>query len=44
VSGVLDGRKLPRPVEVSDCAACGLGAGALEDVSRAFAAFHLAPA
>ncbi len=36
VSGVLDGRMLPRPV--------GLGAGALEDVSRAFAGFHLAPA
>lgn len=44
VSGVLDGRKLSRPLEVSGCAACGLGAGALKDVSRAFAAFHLAPA
>jgi hypothetical protein len=43
VSGVLDGRRLREPVEVSACAACGLGARALTDASRAFAAFGLAP-
>ena len=41
VGGVLDGAKLARPVEVSGCSACGLGAGARDDVEHAFAAFHL---
>jgi hypothetical protein len=41
VTGVLDGRRLSDPVEVSGCSACGLGAGARADVSRAFAAFGL---
>jgi hypothetical protein len=43
VSGELDGTRLSRPVEVSQCAACGLGGRALQDADRAFAAFHLAP-
>jgi hypothetical protein len=43
VRGVLDGRRLSGPVEVSACAACGLGAGAESDVEHAFAAFHLTP-
>jgi hypothetical protein len=41
VGGILDGRRLPRAVEVSGCSACGLGAGARSDVEHAFAAFHL---
>jgi len=41
VSGVLDGRKLSRPVEVSSCAACGLGTRAQADVTQAFAAFGM---
>jgi hypothetical protein len=41
VRGVLDGQDLSEPVEVSGCAACGLGHGASADVTRAFAAFHL---
>ncbi len=43
VSGVLDGRRLTSPVEVSECAACGLGAKAVGDANRAFAAFGLTP-
>jgi hypothetical protein len=43
VRGVLDGRRLARPLEVSGCSACGLGAGARSDVEHAFAAFHLTP-
>jgi hypothetical protein len=42
VTGVLDGRKLRRRVEVSGCSACGLGGRAVDDVQHAFAAFHLA--
>jgi hypothetical protein len=42
VTGVVDGRKLSRPAEVSGCAACGLGGRAGHDVQHAFAAFHLA--
>jgi hypothetical protein len=41
VRGVLDGKKLPEPVEVSVCAACGLGDHALTDVTRAFIAFGM---
>jgi hypothetical protein len=41
VRGVLDGRRLSDPVEVSSCSACGLGPGAGRDVNRAFAAFGL---
>jgi hypothetical protein len=43
VRGVLDGRELSEPVEVSACAACGLGDQASGDATRAFAAFHLPP-
>jgi Subtilisin inhibitor-like len=43
VTGILDGRRLSGPVEVSSCSACGLGAGARGDVEQAFAAFHRAP-
>lgn len=43
VRGVLDGRRLRSPVEVSGCSACGLGAAASRDVDHAFAAFHLTP-
>ncbi len=43
VSGVLDGRRLSDPIEVSGCAACGLGGTASADVKEAFASFHLAP-
>ena len=41
VRGVVDGRRLAGPVEVSGCAACGLGPRAAADVARAFAALHL---
>jgi hypothetical protein len=41
VRGVLDGQELSEPVEVSGCAACGLGRQATGDTTRAFAAFHL---
>jgi hypothetical protein len=43
VRGVLDGRRLRGSVEISGCAACGLGARASADVKDAFASFHLAP-
>jgi hypothetical protein len=41
VSGILDGRKLSRPLEVSTCAACGLGPQAQTDLTQAFAAFSM---
>jgi hypothetical protein len=41
VRGVLDGRRLPDPVEVSGCSACGLGADARMEMIRAFSAFGL---
>jgi hypothetical protein len=41
VSGILDGRKLSRPLEVSTCAACGLGPQAQTDLTQAFAAFGI---
>jgi hypothetical protein len=43
VRGVLNGRQLSEPVEVSACAACGLGSQGSRDATRAFAAFHLPP-
>jgi hypothetical protein len=43
VRGVLNGRELSEPVEVSDCAACGLGGQGSKDVIRVFAAFQLPP-
>ncbi len=43
VTGVVEGRRLRGPIEVSFCAACGLaGKQAATDVRRAFAAFRLA--
>lgn len=39
--GILDGMKLSRPLEVSTCAACGLGTHAQTDLTRAFAAFGM---
>lgn len=41
--GVVDGRSLAGPVEVSGCAACGMGRRAAADVAHAFAAMHLRP-
>jgi hypothetical protein len=41
--GVVDGRRLDGPVEVSGCAACGMGRRAAADVARAFAAVNLSP-
>jgi Subtilisin inhibitor-like len=41
VSGILDGAKLSRPLEVSTCAACGLGPQAQTDLTQAFAAFGM---
>jgi len=41
VRGVLNGQDLGEPVEVSACAACGLGGQGSKDVTRVFAAFHL---
>jgi hypothetical protein len=41
VRGVVDGRRLAGPVEVSGCAACGMGRRAAADVAQAFAAMHL---
>ena len=43
VRGVVDGRRLAGPVEVSGCAACGMGRRAAADVAHAFAAMHLRP-
>jgi hypothetical protein len=43
VTGVLDGVRIPRPVEVSGCAACGLGNQAQSDV-EAFFEGHSVPA
>jgi len=39
--GVVDGRRLAGAVEVSGCAACGMGRPAAADVAAAFAAMHL---
>jgi len=41
VSGVLDGSRLSRAVEVSRCSACGLGSIALSDATDAFSAFGI---
>ena len=43
VRGVVDGRSLAGPLEVSGCAACGLGQRAAADVAHVFAAMHLRP-
>jgi hypothetical protein len=43
VRGVLDGRRLRSPAEVSGCSVCDLGTVAAGDVPHAFAAFHLTP-
>ena len=43
VDGVVDGRRLAGPLEVSGCAACGLGPRAAADVAHVFAAMHLRP-
>lgn len=43
VSGVLRGRRLRGPVELSGCSACGAGARASADVRAAFQAVGLTP-
>jgi hypothetical protein len=43
VTGTIDGEAIPEPVEVSGCAACGLGKRANRDVTTIFAALRVPP-
>ena len=40
-TGVFDGRRLRHAVQISPCAACGLGPKALNEARQALLAFHV---